>query len=151
MPQPFILRRMLQSFTIITHRICILSLIDTGKSTHLVAIHHKRIAENSFRAVGLGTCKIVQIELGQSPIKIGFSHIGFGTDYLTKVLYRQYIIIKVQRIPTHPHHMVGIHLCLYRENGTKEQDYRQNTLKHLITSWPPSPYSRNAPYLKAAS
>ena len=67
---------------------------------------------DGFGAVGLGTCKIVQIELRQAAVEIGLVQVGLSIDDLVEILNRKYVIAEIKRITPNPHHMIGIHLCL---------------------------------------
>ncbi len=51
---------------------------------------------------------------------------------LIKILNRQHIILKVQRILAYAHHLVGIHLCYYAKRGSKCYIYDEYDSLHYV-------------------
>ena len=110
MPQADILRVQFQGLPVILDSPLIILLTDTGNTTNLICIHHKRIAFQRLRTVGFRPLIIIQVHLGQSTVKIRFSQIRFRPDYLIEILDREDIILKIKCIFPDGHNPVRINL-----------------------------------------
>ena len=110
MPQTDILRIHLQGLAIILDSPLIILLADTRNTANLIRIHHKRIAFQRLRTVGLRPLIIIQVHLSQSTVKIRFSQIRFRPDYLIEILDREDIILKIKCIFPDGHNPVRINL-----------------------------------------
>ena len=108
--QPAILRQLLERAVVILNGFFKFAEILTRHTAHLIRPGDKPVVGDSRRSVVLGADIVFKRYFGDRTIEIRLCEIRLYGDHLIEILYRKHIILKIKRILSDTHHLVGIYL-----------------------------------------
>ena len=89
-------------------------LVLSRHAAHLPCVGEVGVEANGCGGVVLGAGIVFEVELGYGAEHVWLCEKRLGLYGLVEVLYRQHIVIEVQRVLAYTHHLLGVDLRLYR-------------------------------------
>ena len=109
-PKALSLRIVAQGGVIVADGIVEVLLLNTAETAQLVAAYDIGVALDGLRAVAFGSCIVIKIIFGHSPVEPRFVEIGFGIDSLIEILDAQHIVFVIECRAANHHQSVGVEL-----------------------------------------
>ena len=95
-PKPLTGRVVLDGMVVVVDGTLVVLLADTAKTAQLVLSGNVGIQPDGFRAVGLGSHIVIQVELGNATEEPGLVEKGLGGDGLVEILNGEHVVLIVE-------------------------------------------------------
>ena len=118
-----------QSGVIVVDGTTELPLVLPGHAAHLIGVGDERVPLYRLRGILFGSAVVIKVQLGHRTEKPGLRQIGLGCNRLVEILNRKHVILKIERILPHAHHLLGIDLRVSRQPW---QNHRRSNRKNCF-------------------